>query len=98
MAQYFQLLDNNSQTAVPLHEVDRLICELLETPVHERYYGGDVFNWFDTIGYQISCGKTLDEVLEYYTTSDIWQEELPVITKVIELLKEKFTVRPWVGR
>ncbi len=67
MPQCFQLFPLNSDSpkesgAVSLSRIDEEICQLLGSQVHDRFYGGtgeNSFNWFDTIGFQIACGKPL---------------------------------------
>ena len=105
MAQNFQLIDKTTNVAVSLSKVDEDICrEVLNVEPHHKFYGGNNergFNWFDTIGFQCSCGLTLEDgensVLNYYQKSDWWKEELPVITQIIEYLKERYTTKHWVS-
>ena len=105
MALNFQLIEKGSQKPASLNQVDVLICEnILHEVPHEKYYGGsgkNRFNWFDTIGFQLANGKTLedseDSVRRYYQESEIWQEELSVIEKIIDFLQENYTVRSWIS-
>lgn len=106
MAINFQLIDKLDKKPVSLTKIDEEICEkvLAEKP-HKKYYGGsgkNSFNWFDTIGFQLASGKTLEEgqnsVRKYYQTSDDWLEELPIIEKIITFLQNKYTCRSWVSR
>jgi hypothetical protein len=108
MALNFQLLDKISNTPQSLSLVDEMICkECLNVEVHPNKYGGDwnkskgTFNWFDSIGFQIASGKTLEEsdnsVRNYYKSSEIWQEELPIIEKIIDYLQSKYTAKNWVS-
>src|SRR4051812_30972376 len=97
MPQCFQLFNKvNSQEAVSLNRIDEEVCNLLGSQVHDRYYGGtgeNSFNWFDTIGFQIACGKPLgsEELKEYYTSSSLWKKELPVILRILEYLESNYT-------
>src|SRR5438309_572623 len=98
MPNCFQLFStvNPQGGAVSLNKIDEEVCTLLGAEVHPKFYGGtgdNAFNWFDTIGYQIACGKSLgsSELREYYTTSSLWKEELPVILKIMDYLEENYT-------
>lgn len=102
MAINFQLIDKTTGEPVSLSHVDELICEdVLFVEVHPRSYGGTVFNWFDTIGYQLAMGFRLEDgdnsVRNYYRNNDLWEEELPMIEKIIDFLQEKYTVHSWVS-
>lgn len=96
MPDCFQLLDSNSGKAVNLNEIDKEVCELLDVPVDEKKYGGvpshkNSFNWFDTIGFQLSQGKTFEEIDIHYRTSKMWDDEYHVLSKIIIYLKGKYT-------
>ena len=103
MAQNFQLISLTTGQPVPFTEIDEQICQnILKIPAHPKNYGGSytdrkAFNWFDTIGFQIACGKPLhsDKLLEYYQTSDIWQEDLNVIIEIIYLLRKPYESKSW---
>lgn len=108
MALNFQLLDKVTNEPQSLSKVDEIICvECLNVPVHPKKYGGDcnksnhTFNWFDSIGYQIASGKTLEDgdnsVRKYYQESDMWKEELPIIEKIIDFLQSKYITKSWVS-
>ena len=58
MPRCFQLLDKQTNEAISLNLIDEQICkDVLNVPPHPKFYGGDTFNWFDTIGFQIAMGK-----------------------------------------
>jgi hypothetical protein len=102
MAVNFQLIDKSTKEAVRLSLLDDEICKnVYNVDPHPRFYGGDVFNWYDTIGFMIATGMNLEDgdnsVRSYYQTSDIWQEELPIINKVIDYLQTKYTSKSWVS-
>ena len=105
MAYNFQLIDKQTNEAVRLSLVHELICkEILNETPHERFYGGsgkNSFNWFDSIGFQIASGKTLedgdDSVRKYYQESEMWQPELSIIEKIIDFLQSKYTTKSWVS-
>lgn len=102
MAVNFQLLDKQTNEPVSLSLIDDMICkELYKRKPHPRYYGGGVLNWYDTIGFQLAYGKSLEDgdnsVREYYKTSDMWAEEYPIIDSVISFLQERFTKKSWVS-
>lgn len=103
---HFQLTDKKTKKKMPLSEVDDIICkECLNVPVHPIRYGGDwnksqnTFNWFDTIGFQIASGKTLEEgnnsVRKYYQEAKMWEEELETIEKIISFLQERYNADSW---
>lgn len=104
MANCFQLFPKGSTTAISLNKLDEEICEILNVPVHPKHYGGGfvegAFNWFDTIGFTIAMGKSLEEgeVREHYRNSDLWQEELPVIEKILDYLEENYTSYSFASR
>jgi hypothetical protein len=104
MALHFQLLDKTTREAQSLSKVDDRIClEVFNCTPHEKKYGGEVFNWFDSIGFQLASGKSLNEtdddyVLAYYKNSEWWQEELPIIENVIKFLQENYTSRNWSNK
>jgi hypothetical protein len=52
-----------------------------------------VFNWYDTIGFTIAMGRSLDQVRDHYVKSDVWLEELPIINKVLDFLEDNYTTR-----
>lgn len=108
MALNFMLVDKVTSEPVSLITVDEIICkEVLNVEVHPHNYGGDwtksdnTFNWFDSIGFQIASGKTLedgdDSVKKYYQESDMWQKEYPIIEKIIDFLQSRYTSRSWVS-
>lgn len=103
MALNFQLFDKETNTAQSLSLVDERICkEVLDTPVHEKLYGGgyqtdNAFNWFDSIGFQLATGKTYDEVLAHYEGQpEYWGKEMPVIRKVVEFLRANYNTNSFV--
>ena len=101
MALHFQLLDKSTGEAQSLSKVDDRICiEVLNCTPHEKYYGGNVFNWFDTIGFQLASGKALNNDAEnsvhnHFKNSEWWQEELPMIESILNFLQENYTSRSW---
>ena len=105
MALNFQLISKTTKEATSLSEIDDLICEnVLHVTPHHKFYGGNedgCFNWFDTIGFQIASGLTLEDgttsVRNHYKNSEIWKEELPIIEKIIDYLQENFTTKNWVS-
>lgn len=108
MALNFMLIDKVTSKPVSLTNVDEIICkELLSVEVHPKKYGGDwtksdnTFNWFDSIGFQLASGRVLEDgdnsVRNYYQQSDMWQEELPTIEKIIDFLQSKYVCHSWVS-
>lgn len=100
MAVNFQLLDKQTGEAVKLVKVDELICtDILKCKPHEKWWGGEVFNWYDSIGFQLAYGKTLEEgedsIRNYYKNSDMWKEEYPLIDTIISYLQERYNCRSW---
>ncbi len=92
MANYLTLFDKTSKEAVSLISIDERICkEVYNVEPHDTHWGSNVFNWYDTVGYQLSTGKSMEEVRQHYVTSDIWTEELPMILPVIEFLENNYT-------
>ena len=94
MPSCFQLFDKQTNQAVSLIALDESICaDVLNTQPHPRFYGGTVFNWFDTIGYMIATGKPLgsQELRDHYLKSDMWAEEAPIISNVLDYLEARYT-------
>jgi hypothetical protein len=108
MAINFMLKDKVTNKPVSPIDVDEIICkEILNVEAHPKYYGGDctksdnTFNWFDSIGFQLASGKELEDgdnsVRRYYQESDMWQEELPIIEKIIDFLQSRYVCDSWVS-
>jgi hypothetical protein len=102
MAVNFQLLDKQTGEAVSLSHVDDMICkDVYNCTPHIRHYGGNVFNWYDTIGFQIAYGMKLDDgegsVREYYQNSELWADEYQIIDSVISYLQEHYTTKSWAS-
>ena len=94
MPNCFQLFNKATKEPVSLIHVDELICkDVYNTEPHPTNWGSNVFNWYDSIGYQIACGKTLSQCKDYYSNSDIWADELPTILSVISYLDNNFTTK-----
>lgn len=95
MPNCFQLFDKSSpDTPVSLALVDERICrEVYHVEPHPKFYGSNVFNWYDTIAFTVASGKSLTETREYYNNSDIWEEERPYINDVISFLESNYTTR-----
>lgn len=92
MANYLTLFDKTSKEAVSLISIDERICrEVYNVEPHDVKWGSNVFNWYDSIGFKLSTGKSMEEVREYFSTSDIWKEELAIILLVIEFLENNYT-------
>jgi hypothetical protein len=100
MAVNFQLLDKQTGEAVKLVLVDELICrDVLKCEPHEKWWGGEVFDWYNTIGFQLAYGKTLedgyDSVRKHFLNSELWLQEYPVIDSIISHLQDKYNCRSW---
>ena len=58
MPSCFQLFKKGTYDAVSLNRLDEDICrQILNCEPHPRRYGGDVFNWFDSIGFIIATNS-----------------------------------------
>ena len=100
MAVHFELLDKQTNKPVALVQIDELICQdVFNCTPHSKWWGGEVFNWYDTIGFQLALGRTLEDgdksVREYYKNATIWADEYPMIDKVISYLQQFYTSRSW---
>jgi hypothetical protein len=98
MPSCFQLLDKTTKEPVGLNTVDELICtEVLNVPVHPKFYGGGKFNWFDSIGFTIATNSDKQlgsqELRDHYLKSEMWADEAPVFEKVLDFLESKYTSR-----
>ena len=68
MAVYFELKRDGN--AVPFTKIDDEMCEALGVPCDPiNYYK----NWYDTIGFSIACGKSWDELREF------WPEKVEIV-------------------
>jgi hypothetical protein len=95
MAIYFQLIDINTNDVAGLNQVDDRICtELLQIETHPRFYGGGLYNWYDTIGYKLAEGYTLEDgdksVTNYYNESTLWEEEKHWLMPIIKFLQTNY--------
>lgn len=102
MANYFQLIPINGTEPEGLSHVDERICkEVLKCDPHPKWFGGEVFDWYNTIGYWLAAGRTLEDgegsVRKHFKddSDDVWKEELPLIEKVIDFLQKNYTVKNW---
>lgn len=105
MAIYFKLLDKSTGEAVSLPHVDERICEeVYHCKAHHKFWGGHdpepgghTFNWYDTIGFQLASGRTLEDgegsVREHYAENEMWDAERPVINKVIDFMQANYRVQ-----
>ncbi len=94
MPNCIELLDKTTNAAIGLHTVDMRICrEVFNTEPHPKLWGSTVFNWYDTIAFQLASGKSLPEVREYFNTSDIWEDERPVINEIVSFLEANYNTR-----
>ncbi len=106
MPNCFRLYLKNSGEAATLCSVDEAICAHLGVKVNPTKY---VAYWFDTIGFPIAMGKTLDQIIEKFglelaTANAIddqdsvkyWQEQLTIA----EYLNAHYTTDAWaeIGR
>ncbi len=94
----FQLFKKGESSAVSLNKIDEEICmNVLNVSVDDKKYGGGFvengFDWFNTIGFQMSQGKALgsQELKDYYSTSTLWAEEAPIIEKIITYLENNYS-------
>tara|TARA_R110002167_G_scaffold1337_1_gene5922 strand:+ start:12689 stop:12994 length:306 start_codon:yes stop_codon:yes gene_type:complete len=100
MSNNFQLIDNKTNEAVAVNQIDKEICDLLDVDVHPKFYGGDQYNWFNTIGFQIAMGKPLgsEELRDYITDTSPngWSKEWAEMGKtVLDYLESTYTSKAW---
>jgi hypothetical protein len=100
MAVNFKLFDKQTKEEISLVKIDELICQdVFHCTPHSKWWGGEVFNWYDTIGFQLACGLELEDghnsVREHYKNSEMWKEEFPLIDSVISYLQESYTSKSW---
>lgn len=101
MALNFQIIDKSTNEPVRLSLLDDEICRnVYNVEPHPKLYGSTVFNWYDTIGFMLATGMSLEDgdnsVRNHYVNSDLWKEELPIINQVIDYLQSKYTSNNWV--
>jgi hypothetical protein len=101
----FQLFKKGESSAVSLNKIDEEICiNVLNVDVDAKKYGGGFvkngFDWFNTIGFQISQGKALgsQELKDHYLASEMWAEEAPIIEKVINYLENNYSSTSFYAR
>lgn len=93
MAIYLKLINKSTQQEVNLIDVDEEIClNVLKVKIHPRFWGGNVFNWYDSIGFTMASGMNLQsgELREHYENSDIWKEDLDTIRPIIDYLEANY--------
>lgn len=106
MPNCIQFKEKATNEVISLNVLDERICtEVLKVPVHPENYGGGYskgcFNWFDTIAYRIATSSEIKlgdgSVLKSYTEDpkNIWKEEMPIITSIIDFLEENFESSSW---
>ena len=99
MPNCFQLRDKLTGEPVSLNCIDEELCkEVLHCEPHSRFFGGNIFNWYDTIGYMMATnGWSIDseELMNHYRNSDMWEEEFPLIERIINFLKGEYTSKSW---
>lgn len=98
MAYYFQLLDKKTNQPIELTKVDEDICrKVYKCEPHHKFWGGEVFNWYDSIGFQLATGLKLEDgpngVRNYYNKAWSQEEELPLINKVITFMQKNYKVK-----
>lgn len=87
---------DNQEKAISLTLIDERICrEVLNVEPHPKWYGGTVFNWFDTIGFMIASSSDMylgsAALREHYSKSEMWAEEWPMIEKILDFLEANYT-------
>ena len=100
MPNHFQLIDKKTNKPVSLKEIDEEICDLIGVEVHPKFYGGDLYNWFDIIGFQIAMGKPLgSKELRNYVTDDSpngWSADHVARGRlVLDYLENVYTSKAW---
>jgi len=89
MAHCFQLISKELNDAIPLNVIDEEVCNLIETPIHPKWYGGGVMDWFNnicTFNMQLD-NPDLAEIV-YKITGDKG-------LLVLNYLKQNYTIRHW---
>ena len=101
MPRCFQLIEKATGKPAKLSLIDDILCkEVYNCEPHPKFYGGNIFDWFESIGFQLAMGRTLDDksdksVRKYYQGSDVWADELPMIEKTIDYLQQHYTEESW---
>lgn len=91
---YFELIDITTNEVVSLNDVDTRICTHMNIEVHPQRYGGDLYNWYSTIGHKLAEGYTLEDgdksVTNYYNESTLWEEEKHWLMPIIKFLQKNY--------
>lgn len=100
MPNNFQLTCKVTKKPVAINQIDKEICMLLNVCVHPKFYGGDKYNWFNIIGFQIAMGKPLgsQELRDYVTDTSFngWDREYAEMGRlVLNYLENTYTSRAW---
>ena len=91
MANNFQLFSKGSNTAACLFDIDEEICtKVLNVPVDAKNYGGNSFDWFNIIGYNIAAGNKLGSQ-ELRDVVAKWTDNDPTGVKVLQYLEDNYT-------
>lgn len=96
----FKLISKATGETQTLNNIDIEICQVMGVEVHPVQYGGNVFNWFDTIGFQIASGKELGstELRDHYLKSEMWAEKAPMIEKILDYLEANYRSNSFYAR
>ena len=101
MPDCFQLISKVTQEPTSLHQIDEEVCKVLNVEPHNRRYGGsgeNAWDWFNTIGYDLSQRRTFPEIRERYSSDEFYAEYLPRILKIIDYLEESYTPHAFFSR
>lgn len=89
MAHCFQLISKASNDAIPLNTIDKEVCELIDVPIHTKWYGGGVTDWFNSI---CTFCKPLDD---QELAEIVYEIEGDKGLLVLNYLKQNYTIRHW---
>ena len=100
MPNCFQLTRKGETQPATLSSVDEAMCEHFGAELHPTNY---YHWWFDSIGFKLSMGKSIDEIINYYHRECQTAEDKAFWTRMIEIaqwLEENYTVDTWaeIGR
>lgn len=90
MPQCFQLTKRGKTEPEFLNVIDREICEFMGVEEHEKYYCED---WYNTIGFAISVGKSLgsQELRDWVGKYPDWEP----LRRILVWLEEHYTSDAW---
>jgi hypothetical protein len=93
MAAYFQLISKTTKEPALFNAIDIELCNHFKQPIDDEKY---LSNWYDSIGFRIATGNTLDDIIREFTNLE--QEGwVKALLSIAIYLNEHYTTNNWSG-